>query len=59
MEMCKGDEILMELGITQLLFNYNSVVLNCEASVITWLISLMYYQCFYWTHLITRCCCRV
>lgn len=22
--MCKGDEILMELGITQLLLNYNS-----------------------------------
>lgn len=53
MEMCKGDEILMELGITQLLLNYNSFLQDSEASIVTWLISLLYYQCFYWTHLIT------
>lgn len=53
MEMCKDDEILMELGITQLLLNYNSFLLDSETSIITWLISLLYYQCFYWNHLIT------
>lgn len=53
MEMCKDDEILMELGITQLLLNYNSFLQDSEASIITWLISLLYYQCFHWTHLIT------
>lgn len=53
MEMCKGDEILMELGITQLLLNYNSFLQDSEASIVTWLISLLYYQCFYWTFLIT------
>lgn len=53
MEMCKGDEILMELGITQLLLNYNSFLQDSEASIVTWLISLLYYQCFYWTPLIT------
>lgn len=53
MEMCKGDEILMELGITQLLLNYNSFLQDSEASIVTELISLLYYQCFYWTYLIT------
>lgn len=44
--MCKGDEILMELGITQLLLNYNSFLQDSEASIVTWLISLLYYHCF-------------
>lgn len=51
--MCKCDEILMELGITQLLLNYNSFLQDSEASIVAWLISLLYYQCFYWTYLIT------
>lgn len=46
MEMCKGDEILMELEITQLLLNYNSFLQDSEASITTWFISLLYYQCF-------------
>lgn len=37
MEMCKSDKILMELGITQLLFNYNSFLHHSEASTVTWL----------------------
>lgn len=53
MEMCKSDEILMALGITPLLLNYNSFLHHSEASIITWLISLLYFQCFYWTYLIT------
>lgn len=62
MEMCKGDEILMELGITQLLLNYNSFLQDSETSIVTWLISLLYYQCFlldllnYYGYLY---CCRV
>lgn len=43
----------MEPGITQLLLNYNGFLQDSEASIATWLISLLYYQCFYWTHLIT------
>lgn len=53
MEMCKCDEILMEPRIIQLLLNYNSFLQDSEASIVTWIISLLYYQCFYWTSLIT------
>ena len=53
MEMCECDEILMALGITQLLLNYNSFLQDSEASIVAWLISLLYYQCFYWTYLIS------
>lgn len=37
MEMCKGDEILMQRGITQLLFNYNSFPQDSEEAVLTYI----------------------
>jgi len=35
MEMCKGDEILMELGIAQLLLKYNSFLQDSEEAIVT------------------------
>lgn len=41
----ESDEILMGLGITPVLLHYISFLHHSEALIITWLISLLHYQC--------------